>query len=168
MVPQALDQVTVLDLTQYIAGPYCTKLLADYGAHVIKVERPGSGDPARHMGPFFRNEPHPDKSGLFLHLNANKHSVTLDLKGAAGRRAFLRLVEEADILVESFAPRVMPSLGLDYQVLQKVKPALVMTSISNFGQTGPYRDFNSSEQTKCVCVSHSTKKVTSTFLGQVC
>ncbi len=145
MVPQALDQVTVLDLTQYIAGPYCTKLLADYGAHVIKVERPGSGDPARHMGPFFRNEPHPDKSGLFLHLNANKHSVTLDLKGAAGRRAFLQLVEEADILVESFAPRVMPSLGLDYQVLQKVKSALVMTSISNFGQTGPYRDFNSSE-----------------------
>ena len=141
----ALAGVTVLDLTHHIAGPYCTRMLADYGAEVIKVERPGAGDPARHRGPFFHDDPHPDRSGLFLHLNVNKRGITLNLKRAAGRRLLLRLAAEADILVESFAPRVMPSLGLAYDALKEVNPALVMTSISNFGQTGPYRDFRSSE-----------------------
>jgi len=142
---QALSGVKVLDLTHHITGPYCTKLLADYGADVIKVERPGSGDIARNMGPFFKDEPHPEKSGLFLHLNTNKRSVTLNLKSETGKEIFSKLVKEADILVENFEPRVMPSLGLGYDEIVKVNPRIVMTSISNFGQSGPYRDFKASE-----------------------
>ena len=147
MVEQALSDVKVLDLTWYIAGPYCTKLLADYGAEVTKVERPGTGDPARHLGPFLGDDPHPERSGLFLHLNTNKQSVTLNLKTEMGRYIFSELVKDADILVESFSPRVMPGLGLDYSTLEKINPKLVMTYISNFGQTGPYRDFKASELT---------------------
>jgi len=142
---QALSDVKVLDLTWHISGPYCTKLFADYGADVIKVERPGEGDPARGTGPFFQDDPHPEKSGLFLHLNTNKKSITLNLKSETGKRILKELVKDVDILVESFSPRVMPSLGLDYEVLEKVNPNLVMTSISNFGQTGPYQDFKMSE-----------------------
>jgi CoA:oxalate CoA-transferase len=145
MVDQALSDVKVLDLTWHIAGPYCTKLLADYGADVIKVERPGKGDPTRAMGPFFKDDPHPEKSGLFLHLNTNKKGITLNLKSATGKKIFKQLVADADILVESFRPHVMPGLGLDYQTLEKVNPRLVMVSVSSFGQTGPYRDFKASE-----------------------
>jgi len=142
---QALADVKVLDITHHIAGPYCTKLLADYGADVIKVERPGVGDPARRMGPFLGDDPHPDKSGLFLHLNTSKRGVTLNLKSGSGQKLFRELLAGVDILMENFAPRVMPSLGLAYEELEKVNPKLVMTSISNFGQTGPYRDFKASE-----------------------
>jgi crotonobetainyl-CoA:carnitine CoA-transferase CaiB-like acyl-CoA transferase len=142
-----LEGVRVLDLTHFIAGPYCTKLLADYGADVIKIERPDGGDPARRMGPFLDDEPHLEKSGLFLHLNTNKKSVTLNLKSEAGRDILLNLVRNADIVVESFAPRVLPSLRLDYPVLSDVNRGIVMTSISNYGQTGPYRDYRLSEIT---------------------
>jgi crotonobetainyl-CoA:carnitine CoA-transferase CaiB-like acyl-CoA transferase len=140
-----LSDVKVLDLTWYIAGPYCTKLLADYGADVIKIEKPGEGDPARRLGPFLNDEPHPEKSGLFLHLNTNKRGITLNLKSETGKSIFKEMVKDVDILVESFSPRVMPSLGLDYETLVKINPRLVMTSISDFGQTGPYRDFKGSE-----------------------
>ncbi|UCG83419.1 MAG: CoA transferase [Dehalococcoidia bacterium] len=142
---QALSDVKVLDLTHYLAGPYCTKLLADYGADVIKVEKPGEGDGARRLGPFFNDDPHPEKSGLFLDLNTNKRSITLNLKTETGKKIFLELVKDTDIIVESFEPRVMPSLGLNYEKLEQVNPALVMTSISNFGETGPYRDYKASE-----------------------
>ena len=143
----ALEGVRVVDLTHYIAGPYCTKLFADQGADVIKVERPDGGDPARRLAPFFHDEPQLEKSGLFLHLNTNKRSLTLDLKSQAGRRILLDLMRDADIVVESFSPRVMPSLGLDYEALSAVNPNLVMTSISNFGASGPYRDYRMSEIT---------------------
>jgi len=142
---QVLSDIRVIDLTHYVAGPYCTKLLADFGADVIKVERPGTGDPARRLGPFPGDEPHPEKSGLFLFLNTNKRSITLNLKSETGRKILLDLVKTADILVENFSPRVMPSLGLSYDDLRKVNPRLVMTSISNFGQDGPYRDFKASD-----------------------
>ena len=145
MPEQALSDVKVLDLTWHIAGPYCTKLLAGYGAEVIKVEKPGEGDPTRRMGPFFKDDPHPEKSGLFLHLNTNKKGITLNLKSATGKKILKALVSDVDILVESFSPRVMPSLGLDYQTLEQINPKLVMVSISNFGQSGPYRDFKASE-----------------------
>jgi crotonobetainyl-CoA:carnitine CoA-transferase CaiB-like acyl-CoA transferase len=145
MMNQALSDVKVLDLTWHIAGPYCTKLLADYGADVVKIEKPGEGDPARSMGPFLRDEPHPERSGLFLHLNTNKRSITLNLKSAKGKRILKELVKVVDVLVENFSPRVMPGLGLDYKTLKKINPRLVMTSISNFGQSGPYRDFKASE-----------------------
>ncbi len=145
MLEQALSGVKVLDLTWHIAGPYCTKLLADYGADVIKVERTGKGDPTRAMGPFFKDDPNPEKSGPFLHLNTNKKGITLNLKSATGKKILKQLVADADILVESFRPHVMPGLGLDYQTLEKVNPRLVMVSVSSFGQTGPYRDFKASE-----------------------
>ncbi|MEE8443691.1 MAG: CoA transferase [Dehalococcoidia bacterium] len=141
----ALEGVRVLDLTHHIAGPHCTKLLADYGADVIKIERPGTGDPARSMGPFFHDDPHPEKSALFLHLNTNKQSVTLNLKSSAGRQIARQLVEKADIVVENFAPGVMERFGLDYNQLRQWNPRVVVTSISNFGQSGPYRDLKSSE-----------------------
>lgn len=145
MTEQALSGYKVLDLTHYIAGPYCTWLLAALGADVLKIERPGEGDGARRLGPFFQDEAHPEKSGLFLSLNHNKKSITLNLKTETGVKMFKELVREADVLVENFAPRVMPSLGLDYETLDRVNPALVMTSISNFGQTGPYRDYKATE-----------------------
>lgn len=147
MPPLALDDLVVLDLTHYIAGPYCTKRLADFGARVIKIERPDGGDPARRLGPFPGDVPHPEKSGLFLHLNTNKESVTLNLKTLRGRQLLSRIVERADIVIESFHPRVLPSLGLDYPLLRKLNPQLLMTSISNFGQSGPYRDWHAEDLT---------------------
>ena len=144
MTEHALDGVKVLDLTHHIAGPYCTKLLADFGAEVVKVERPG-GDPARRMAPFLNDEAGPEKSLVFAYLNTNKQSVTLNLKSEKGIQVLKSLVEESDVLVENFAPRVMPSLGLDFETLQEINPSLVMTSISNFGQTGPYRDYKAAD-----------------------
>src|SRR5438270_8797631 len=125
----ALSSIRVLDLTHHIAGPYCTKLLADYGAEVIKIERPDGGDPARRMGPFPADEPHPEQSGLFLHLNSNKKSITLNLKSALGAAIAKRLAGDADVVVENFQPRVLPALGLDYEALSAANPPLVMTSI---------------------------------------
>lgn len=146
MADLALGDVRVLDFTHYLAGPFCTKLLADYGADVIKVERPDGGDPARRLGPFPQDIPHPEKSGTFLALNTNKRGITLNLKTEAGRRIALRLIEEwADIVVESFRPGTMARFGLDYETVRKVKPNLVYVSISNFGQTGPYRDYLTSD-----------------------
>jgi len=142
---QALTDVRVLDLTHYVAGPYCTKLFSDFGADVIKIEKPGEGDGARKMGPFLDDDPHPEKSGLFLHLNTNKKGITLNLKTRTGIKIFKDLVKEADILVENFEPRVLSSLGLDYRVLEDINPRLVKTSISNFGQTGPYRNYKATE-----------------------
>ena len=147
MGQQALSGLKVLDLGHYRAGPYCTKLLADYGAEVIKIEKPESGDPARTIGPFPEDIPHPEKSGLFHYLNANKKGITLNLKTKTGVKLFMALVEKVDVVVENFSPRVMPELGLDYQRLEKIKPALVMTSISNFGQTGPYKNFKAHDLT---------------------
>ena len=141
----ALEDVRVLDLTQHVAGPYCTKLLADYGAEVMKIERPGVGDQARRIGPFPGDVPHLEKSGIFLHLNTNKRGITLDLKSRAGTNVVQELVREVDIVVENFRPGTMERFGLGYETLHAINPSLVMTSISNFGQTGPYRDFRSSE-----------------------
>lgn len=141
----ALSGLKVLDVTHYIAGPYCTKLLAGMGAEVIKVEPPHRGDPARMMGPFPDDTPDPEKSGTFLFLNMSKKGVTLNLKTETGVKIFKELVKEADVLVENFEPRVMPSLGLDYETLEKINPRLAMVSISNYGQTGPYRDYKAQE-----------------------
>ena len=144
MAEGALQGVKVLDLTHHIAGPYCTKLLADHGADVVKVERPG-GDPARHIPPFFHDEAGPDKSLPFLYLNTSKRGVTLNLKSGRGREMLKSLARESDILVENFTPRVMPSLGLDFATLRQENPSLIMVSISSFGQTGPYRDYRATE-----------------------
>ena len=145
MAEQTLSNVKVLDLTWHIAGPFCTKLFADFGADVVKIERPVRGDPARSTGPFMGDDSHPEKSLLFSNLNLNKRGITLDLKTDSGRESVKGLVKEADILVESFSPGVMKRLGLDYGTLKEINPKLIMTSISNFGQYGPYRDFKVSE-----------------------
>ncbi len=145
MSQEALSGLFVLDLSENISGPFCTKLLADYGAEVIKIEKPGEGDPARKIGPFPGDEPHPEKSGTFLFLNANKKGVTLNLGGKGGIAIFQKLVEKADIVVENFRPGVMAGSGLDYQALAKINPSLIMTSISYFGQWGPYRDYHGSD-----------------------
>jgi CoA:oxalate CoA-transferase len=141
MKNNALSGVKVVDLSHYVAGPYCTRLFADLGAEVIKVEKPREGDPARSMAPFLNDRPHPEKSGLFFYLNTNKKSITLDIKIDLGKKILMQLVKDADILVENFSPRVMPSLGLSYNELERINPGLIMTSISNFGQTGPYRNY---------------------------
>lgn len=142
-----LAGVKVLDLTQHVAGPFCTKLLADWGAEVIKIENPQSGDLARRMGPFLHDQPDSEGSGLFLYLNTNKKSVTLNLKTATGAGLFKDLVKESDIVVESFKPGTMEVWGLSYEALRKVNGSLVMVSISNFGQTGPYREYKGTDLT---------------------
>lgn len=141
----ALAGVRVLDLSQYVAGPFCARLLGDYGADVIKIERPGRGDVARYAGPFRDDAPDPAASGLFLYLNTNKRSVALDLATTAGRAALLRLVAGADALVESFRPGTLEQWGLGPDALLAVNPQLVVLRLSNFGQSGPYRDWKASE-----------------------
>ena len=140
-----LDGLKVLDLTHYVAGPYATRLMAAQSAEVIKVERPATGDGTRRMGPFPDDVPHHEKSALFLYLNTGKKSVTLNLKDGASKPILRSLLEWADVLVENFCPGVMSRLGLDYGSVSTVNPSLVMTSISNFGQTGPYRDYGARE-----------------------
>lgn len=138
---QALSELRVLDLSRWIAGEYATKLFADFGADVIKVEKPGKGSYTRHWGPFPNDEPNPEASGLFLHLNTNKRSVTLDLKDARDRDKLLGLIAISDAVVESFRPGHLEQLGLGPDVLRSLNPKLVITRISAFGQSGPYRDF---------------------------
>ena len=128
-----------------MSGPYATRLMAAQGAEVIKVERPGTGDPSRRIGPFPDDVPHSEKSALFLYLNTSKKSVTLNLKSGASKPIMRHLLEWADVLVENFRPAVTERLGLDYASIAAINPGLVMTSISNFGQTGPYRDYGARE-----------------------
>ncbi|MEE9285874.1 MAG: CoA transferase, partial [Dehalococcoidia bacterium] len=128
--------IRILDLTRNVAGPFATKLLADYGADVLKVEPPG-GDPSRKLGPFYHNVPHPEKSLYWFAYNTNKRGVTLNLGSADGRELFRRLVSSADVVVESFQPGYLPGHGLGYDDLKGLKPDLVMVSITPFGQTGP-------------------------------
>ncbi len=132
-------ELKVIELCEYVAGPFCGKLLADFDADVIKIEKPGQGDPSRRLGPFPDDVPNPEASGTFLYYNTNKRSVTLDVEKSDGREIFKKLVAEADILIEDRAPGEMQRLGLDYETLRKINPALIMTSITPFGQTGPYR-----------------------------
>ena len=141
MSEAALAGVKVLEFCEMVSGPYCAKLLADLGAEVIKVERPVTGDQARGRGPFLHDTPHPERSGLFLYLNTNKLGVTLDPANEAGRSIFLELVAWADILIEDTTPGTMESLGLGYESLRAVNPSLTMTSITPFGQTGPYSQY---------------------------
>ena len=143
---QALDGVNVLDLSNSIGGAYCTKLLADLGAEVVLVERPGSGHPLRHTGPY-SGEPGTESSGMFLYYGANKRSIVCDLESEAGRGRVLGLASEADILVESFEPGYLDAIGLGYEALASASGALVFTSVSHFGQTGPYRLWKSDEIT---------------------
>ena len=141
----ALEGLRILDLTQGVAGPYCTKLLSDYGAGVLKIERPEGGDPARRAGPFPDDEPHPERSGLFLDLNTGKRSLTLNLKTESGQRILRRLAADSDAVIENFRPGALARLGLSEEQLAELNPAAALVSISNFGQHGPYRDFEADD-----------------------
>ena len=127
----ALDGVTVLDLSRVLAGPYCSMILSDMGANVIKVEVPGTGDDTRGFPPFKDG-----KSGYFMNMNRNKKGITLNLK--KGKDVFLELVRKADILIENYRPGTMEKLGIGYEELKKVNPKLVYGCISGFGHYGPY------------------------------
>ncbi len=131
-----LSDILVLDLSRVLAGPYCTMLLADYGADVIKVEEPGSGDGTRGWGPPWVGE----ESAYFLAANRNKRSLTVDLKAPAGRQLVCDLAARADVVIENFKVGGAAKLGLDYATLAAINPRLVYCSITGYGQTGPYRE----------------------------
>ena len=132
---KALDGIKVLDLSRALAGPYCTMMLADMGAEVIKVEMPGTGDDSRAWGPPFVE----GESAYFMSINRNKKSITLDMKGSKALEIIMKLIKGSDVLVENFRPGAMERLGLAYQQVKAVNPRLVYCSISGFGQNGPYR-----------------------------
>jgi CoA:oxalate CoA-transferase len=140
-----LSDVCVLDLSEGIAGPFCTKLLAGLGAEVIKVERPNSGDVSRRAGPFPGDAPDPEQSALFLYLNTGKKSITLDVASQTGAVILQGLAQESDILVESFPPGYLDGLGLGYAALERLQPGLIYTSVTPFGHSGPYHQFKGSE-----------------------
>ena len=144
-----LDGVRVLEFGGHVSAPFCAKLLADYGAEVIKVEPPGVGDEARRMGPFVGDDPHPEKSIPFLYLNTNKRGITLDPTTGTGKKLLAALLGQADVVVENFAPAAAEALGLTYSSLAEVNPHLVVTSITPFGLTGPYRDFAATDIVTC-------------------
>ena len=135
-----LAGVTVLEYGHYVAGPYCARLLADAGARVIKVEPP-PGDVSRRRGPFPGDLPHPDKSGLFHYLNAGKEGITLNLFHPTGRELLRGLLKHADIFVEDSPPKIMEELGLEWKSLHELNHRLIVTSVTLFGQDGPYRDY---------------------------
>lgn len=135
----ALADVRVLDLAGPL-GVYCTKLLADLGADVIKIEPP-DGDPARNLGPFYHDKPHPEKSLYWFHMNTNKRSITLNLNLQAGKNIFKQLVTTSDIVVETFRPGYLEEKGLGYPTLYGLNSGLILTSITGFGQTGPWKNY---------------------------
>ncbi|MDR1376130.1 MAG: CoA transferase [Synergistaceae bacterium] len=131
--PGALEGLAVLDLTRVLAGPFCSMMLADMGANVIKIEEPSKGDDTRGMGPFKNGE-----SAYYMNLNRNKKGVTLNLKNPKGKKMFLSLAEKADVVLENYRPGVMEKLGLGYDSLKEVNPRIVYGAVSGFGHTGPY------------------------------
>ena len=141
--PLALDDLTVLDLTDE-KGQYMGKLMGDLGATVIKVEPPG-GDAARRIGPFAGDKETPERSLFWWHYNSSKLGVTLDISRPEGRELLKRMVVKADVVLESFQPGYLDRLGIGYKVLSAVNPSLIMTSLTGFGQTGPYRDYLTSD-----------------------
>ncbi|HEX59046.1 MAG TPA: CoA transferase [Methanomicrobia archaeon] len=134
-VKRPLEGIRIIDLTQFFPGPYCSMLLADLGAEVIKVERKGFGDYARRIPPFIKGE-----GAGFLGMNRNKKSITLNLKAEKGREVFYKLVKSADVVMEGFRPGVVDRLGVGYEDVKKINPKIIYCSISGFGQDGPYRD----------------------------
>jgi benzylsuccinate CoA-transferase BbsE subunit len=134
-----LSPYRALDLTDE-KGLFCGKLLGDLGADVIKIEKPG-GDPARNIGPFYHDEPDPEKSLFWFAFNTSKRGITLDIETADGQEIFKKLVKSADFVIESFPPGYMDKLGLGYKDLEKLNPGIIMVSITPFGQTGPYKDY---------------------------
>ncbi len=138
-----LAHFRVLDLTDE-KGFLCGRVLGDFGADVIKIEPPG-GDPGRAVGPFYHDITHPEKSLYWMAYNANKRGITLKIEVAEGQAIFKKLVKSADFVIESFGPGRMARLGLGYENLRQVNPGIIMTSISSFGQSGPWKDYKGSD-----------------------
>lgn len=136
---RALENLTILDMTRVLAGPFCTMMLADMGANVIKIEVPGTGDDTRGYPPFRENCNAEQESLYFANINRNKKGITLNLKTPEGKELFKRLAAKADMVVENYRPGVMDKLGLGYDVLKTINPRLIYGSVSGFGNTGPYR-----------------------------
>ena len=135
-MPSALEGIRVLDLTQIMAGPFCTMLLADLGAEVIKIENPRGGDDSRRMAPpYYQSEP-----ASFIAMNRNKYGIAVDIRTEPGKKILWSLIERADVLVENFRPGTMTRLGFGFEAVHAKYPSLVYCSISGFGQTGPYRE----------------------------
>ena len=141
MPKKALSELKVVEYGSFVSAPFCTKLMADLGAEVIKIEEPGTGDESRNHGPFPDDVPHPERSGLFLYLNSNKLGITLDVTTSTGRDILRELLKDADVFVENNPPQLMNELQLDYPRLRELNPRLIVTSITPYGQTGPYRDY---------------------------
>ncbi|MBM3157540.1 MAG: CoA transferase [Chloroflexi bacterium] len=141
MSAQALSGLKVVEYGNFISAPYCAKLMADMGAEVIKIEEPGKGDESRDYGPFPDDTPHLERSGLYLYLNTNKLGITLNTRTRTGQEIFRELLKNADVVVENNLPALADEFGLDYHKLKEINPRLVVTSITPFGQTGPYRDY---------------------------
>lgn len=139
-----LSGIRVLDVGHYLAGPWCAGILARLGAEVTKVERP-EGDPQRRTAPWVVSPDGSEGNPSFRYVNTDKRGITLNLKTRTGKALFLEMVGNADIVVDNFSPRVLPRLGLGFEVLRQRNPAIIVTSITNFGQTGPYRDYRASE-----------------------
>jgi crotonobetainyl-CoA:carnitine CoA-transferase CaiB-like acyl-CoA transferase len=137
MIKKALEGLVVLDLTRVYAGPYCSMVLADMGADVIKIERPGVGDDVRHIPPWFQGTPGLENSGYFFFINRNKKSITLNIQHPKGQEMLKEMAKQADVLVENYSPRVMRGLGLGYDVLSQINPRLIYCSICGYGHTGP-------------------------------
>jgi crotonobetainyl-CoA:carnitine CoA-transferase CaiB-like acyl-CoA transferase len=142
---KVLNDLKVVEYGNFISAPFCAKILADLGAKVIKVEEPGFGDDARRQEPFLEDIPGLERSGLFLYLNMNKLGVTLNVATMTGKKIFYELLRNADIIVENNPPKKMAELGISYEHVKQVNPRIVMTSITPFGQTGPYKDYKSCE-----------------------
>ncbi|MAF39561.1 MAG: hypothetical protein CL696_11910 [Chloroflexi bacterium] len=136
-----LQGLRVVELGESVSAPYCSKLLADMGAGVVKIERPGVGDQNREYGPFLNDQPHHERSGLFLYLNANKQGVTLDLETPTGREILGGLLAKSQVFVHNLHPTEMDRLSVDYETLRSHNEQLVMASITPFGLTGPYRNY---------------------------
>jgi crotonobetainyl-CoA:carnitine CoA-transferase CaiB-like acyl-CoA transferase len=143
----AFDGVRVVEYSTMVSGPYCAKLLADMGADVIKVEEPPHGDPARRRGPFPSDQPHPERSGLFLYLNTSKRGITLDPEEPLGRDGLERLIRWADVLVDNHRPERLESLGLGWEAVRTMNRALIVTSITPYGRTGPHSERKGGELT---------------------
>ncbi len=142
---RALDDLVVVEFAQMVSGPMCGKMFADMGAEVIKLEPPGAGDAMRAHPPFPGDIPHPEKSGSFLYLNTSKKSLTLDAATPTGAEVFRKLIARADVLIENHSPGYLDSIGLGYEGLHALNPRLIVTSITPFGQTGPYRDWKGTD-----------------------
>lgn len=139
----ALKDIRIVDITRAMAGPYCTMMLGDFGADVIKVERPGSGDESRGWGPPFVGDaygPYPGESAYFLSANRNKRSLTVNLKDPAGLEIIQKLVQISDVFIENFRTGVLDKMGLGFEALKEGNPGLIYCSVSGYGRTGPYKE----------------------------